>query len=79
VRNLVMAKLQRVPSKHARNQRLQKILVMERGNNMPDTSDMCQEELDQWSDINNPNNDSDMDNWSDSHNPNNDSYIDDKD
>ena len=48
---------------------------MVRGNNMPDTADMCQEELDQWSDINNPNNDADMDDWADSHNPNNDDYI----
>jgi hypothetical protein len=28
---------------------------------MPDTSSMSQEELDRWSDINNPNNDADMD------------------
>ena len=27
---------------------------------MPDTSDMSQEELDTWSDINNPNNDADV-------------------
>nr|WP_165375131.1 hypothetical protein [Malaciobacter halophilus] len=40
-----------------------------------DTSDMSQEELDVWSDINNPNNDADMDDWADAHNPNNDDYI----
>lgn len=40
-----------------------------------DTSDMSQDELDIWSDINNPNNDSDMDAWSDAHNPNNDDYL----
>ncbi len=48
---------------------------MVRGNNMPDNSDMCQEELNQWSDINNPNNEADMDDWADSHNPNNDNFI----
>ncbi|MDE3274295.1 hypothetical protein [Pseudoalteromonas sp. G4] len=42
---------------------------------MPNTSDMSQEELDVWSDINNPNNDADMDDWADCHNPNNDDYI----
>ncbi len=41
-----------------------------------DTSNMSQDELDIWSDINNPNNEADMDDWSDVHNPNNDSYID---
>ena len=41
-----------------------------------DTSNMSQEELDIWSDINNPNNEADMDDWSDAHNPNNDKYID---
>jgi len=46
-----------------------------RGSNMPDTSSMSQEELDRWSDINNPNNDADMDTWADIHNPNNDDYI----
>ncbi len=40
-----------------------------------DTSDMTQEELDIYSDMNNPNNDADLDEWADSHNPNNDSYI----
>lgn len=39
-----------------------------------DTSSMNQEELDLWSDINNPNNDADMDDWADAHNDNNDSY-----
>ena len=39
------------------------------------TSEMSQDELDLWSDINNPNNDSDMDAWSDAHNPNNDDYL----
>ncbi len=33
------------------------------------------EELDLWSDINNPNNDRDMDDWADAHNPNNDDYL----
>ena len=42
---------------------------------MPNTSNMSQEELDHWSDINNPNNDADMDTWADIHNPNNDDYI----
>jgi hypothetical protein len=36
---------------------------------------MSQDELDLWSDINNPNNDADMDDWADAHNPNNDSYA----
>lgn len=40
-----------------------------------DFDDYNQEELDVWSDINNPNNDDDMDRWSDIHNPNNDDYI----
>jgi len=44
--------------------------------NKMDTSSMSQEELDLWSDINNPNNDADIDDWADAHNPNNDSYID---
>lgn len=42
---------------------------------MPATSDMSDEELDLWSDINNPNNDADMDDWADAHNPNNDDYL----
>lgn len=42
---------------------------------MPDTSEMSDEELDLWSDINNPNNDADMDDWADTHNPNNDDYL----
>ena len=41
----------------------------------PNTGDMSQEELDLWSDINNPNNDATMDDWADAHNPNNDSYL----
>jgi hypothetical protein len=41
------------------------------------TDNMNQDELDLWSDINNPNNDADMDDWSDAHNPNNDNYIED--
>ena len=41
----------------------------------PTTDDMNDDELDLWSDINNPNNDSDMDDWSDAHNPNNDDFI----
>ncbi|WP_193220272.1 hypothetical protein [Desulfoluna spongiiphila] len=45
----------------------------------PNTDDMSQEELDLWSDINNPNNDADMDDWADGHNPNNDNYLDDSD
>lgn len=44
-------------------------------NSMPDTSRMSQEELDLWSDINNPNNDADMDDWADAHNPNNEDYL----
>lgn len=36
---------------------------------------MTQEELDMWSNINNPNNDANMDDWADIHNPNNDAYI----
>lgn len=44
-----------------------------------DISDMNQEELDIYSDLNNPNNDSDLDDWADAHNPNNDSYIGDDD
>ena len=38
-------------------------------------NDSNQEELDVWSDINNPNNDADMDDWADAHNPNNDNYL----
>ncbi len=41
-----------------------------------DTDDMSQDELDIYSDMNNPNNDSDLDDWADAHNPNNDDYID---
>ena len=40
-----------------------------------ETDDMSQEELDVWSDMNNPNNDADMDDWADVHNPNNDDYL----
>lgn len=40
-----------------------------------DTSGMSQEELDLWSNINNPNNDANMDDWADAHNPNNDDYL----
>jgi hypothetical protein len=36
---------------------------------------MADEEMDLWSDVNNPNNDNDMDDWSDAHNPNNDDYL----
>lgn len=36
---------------------------------------MNKEELDLWSDINNPNNDIDMNDWADAHNPNNDDYL----
>jgi hypothetical protein len=43
---------------------------------MPNSSNMSDDELDLWSDINNPNNDSDMDDWSNAHNPNNDDYLD---
>ncbi|MBE0364092.1 hypothetical protein PULV_a1647 [Pseudoalteromonas ulvae UL12] len=43
---------------------------------MPDTSTMTDDELDLWSDINNPNNEADMDDWADAHNPNNDQYLD---
>ena len=53
---------------------LQKIL--QQVESKMDTSSMSQEELDLWSDINNPNNDADMDDWADAHNPNNDAYID---
>lgn len=42
---------------------------------MADTDDMNQEELDRYSDLNNPNNDTDLDDWSDYHNPNNDNYL----
>ncbi|MDE1236851.1 hypothetical protein [Vibrio aestuarianus] len=42
---------------------------------MPNPSDMTQEELDIWSDINNPNNDADMDDRADAHNPNNDDCL----
>ncbi|MCT7617752.1 hypothetical protein [Aliarcobacter butzleri] len=35
---------------------------------------MSRDYNDLWSDINNPNNDSDMDDWADAHNPNNDEY-----
>lgn len=36
---------------------------------------MADEEMDLWSDVNNPNNDADMDDWSDAHNSNNDDYL----
>lgn len=42
-------------------------------------SNMTQEELDLWSDINNPNNEASMDDWADAHNPNNDAYLSDDD
>ena len=42
---------------------------------MPDSSNMSDDELDLWSDINNPNNHYDMDDLSDAHNPNNDDYL----
>ncbi len=42
---------------------------------MSNTDNMSQEELDNWADLNNPNNDYDLDDWSDCHNPNNDDYI----
>jgi len=38
-------------------------------------ANMADEEMDLWSDVNNPNNDADMDDWSDAHNPNNDDYL----
>ena len=44
--------------------------------NKMDISDMIQEELDTYSDMNNPNNEADLDDWANIHNPNNDSYID---
>ena len=37
--------------------------------NKMDTSDMTQEELDTYSDMNNPNNDADLDDWADTHKP----------
>jgi hypothetical protein len=43
------------------------------------TDNMSQEELDLYSDINNPNNDADMDDWSDGHNDNNENYIESED
>lgn len=42
---------------------------------MMDTSDMSQQELDVWSDMNNSNNDSDWDDWANTHNPNNEDYL----
>ena len=42
---------------------------------MVDSSDMSDQELDVWSDMNNPNNDADLDDWADAHNPNNDDYL----
>ena len=45
---------------------------------MKDSSEMTQEELDLYSDINNPNNDADMDDWANAHNPNNDGTNEDK-
>jgi hypothetical protein len=39
------------------------------------TSNMTQDELDIWSNINNPNNEADMDDWADTHNPNNEDYL----
>ena len=41
----------------------------------PDTSKMSQDELDLWSDINNPNNNADIDDWANAHKPNNDDYL----
>lgn len=40
---------------------------------------MGRDENDWWSDVNNPNNDTDMDDWANCHNPNNDDYIGDSD
>jgi hypothetical protein len=37
---------------------------------------MSQSDLDEWSDVNNPNNDKDLDEWSDHNNPNNDYHRD---
>jgi len=42
---------------------------------MSDPSDRSQEELDVWSDVNNPNNEANMDDWADVHNPNNENYL----
>lgn len=42
---------------------------------MTDTSNMSQEEQDNWADLNNPNNDYDLDDWADCHNPNNEDFI----
>lgn len=42
---------------------------------MSDPSDRSQEELDVWSDVNNPNNEANMDEWADVHNPNNENYL----
>lgn len=55
---------------------MRRLCAQKKEKKMADTSNMNQEELDLWSDINNPNNDADMDDWADSHNPNNDEYID---
>ena len=40
------------------------------------TNDMTQEELDIYSDMNNPNNDYDLDDCADAHNPTSDNYLD---
>tara|TARA_B100001109_G_scaffold194744_1_gene161334 strand:- start:12141 stop:12389 length:249 start_codon:yes stop_codon:yes gene_type:complete len=69
------------PLQHALNQlppRTLLAVINPEGSNMPDTSDMTKDELDLWSDINNPNNEADMEDWSDAHNPNNDAYLGDK-
>jgi hypothetical protein len=68
-----VARHPKVHSQRVNKLMLQSAWVMGRINNMPDTSDICQEELDQWSDINNSINNESMD---DSHNPN---YINDQD
>lgn len=49
--------------------------ALKQGNDMRTVYSKSDEELDLWSDVNNPNNDADMDDWSDAHNPNNDDYL----
>lgn len=52
-------------------------ITISRKENLTMTNDPTQDELDLWSDINNPNNDADMDDWADAHNPNNEDCLDD--
>ncbi|WP_237928763.1 hypothetical protein [Aliarcobacter butzleri] len=58
-----------------REHKVLQIKVHQKEVNKMNTSNMTQDELDLWSDINNPNNEADMDDWAHAHNPNNEDYF----